>query len=252
MAFKYYEPSTDLGPKHMPDSVANPGQWKFYEVNLDAVKEEVANNVFIAGGMNKEDFEEREDFLEVLRTYIDRKNNKKPEAGQYDVKRPEKHVPEVDFQKMQSRVPYEDSDEDVDKEGDVLYLDPRQPEKHVPGIEFSKLEGRGEDNTEFEEAKEELLISPKIDAVKKKQGTGGAIPMDKQVGRPVEMDPEEDEMFAIVDPAPAVLNDPSLARTNKGIIPFDKMPERFAYEPEKDSLFQNDELILPAEVKPLP
>lgn len=118
----------------------------------------------------------------------------------------------------------------------MLYLDPRQPEKHVPGIEFAKLEGRGEDNTEFEEAKEELLISPKIDAVKKKQGTGGAIPMDKQVGRPVDMDPEEDELYTVVDPAPAVLNNPALARTNKGV-PFDKIKERFAYEPEKDSLF---------------
>ena len=47
------------------------------------------------------------------------------------------------------------------------------------------------------------------------------------------------------------MNDPSLARTNKGI-PWDKFPERFEYEPEKGERFYEDELVLPAEVKPLP
>ena len=254
MSFKYYEPSKDLGPKHMPDAVANPGSWKFYEVNLDAIKEEVATNVYFGGAasMTKDEFSDREDFLEVLRTYLDRKNNKKPEAGQYDAKRPEKHLADIDFDKMQSRAQYydEDFDDELDKEGDVLYLDPRQPEKHVPGFELSKQEGRGEDNTEFEEQKEEMILNPNPDAVKKKQGLGGAIAMDKQVGRPVEVDHDE-EVYVVNDPTPAVLNDPSLARTNKGI-PWDKFPERFEYEPEKDEQFHQDELILPAEVKPLP
>ena len=57
--------------------------------------------------------------------------------------------------------------------------------------------------------------------------------MTKQVGRPEQIDHEEDELFVVVNPAPAVLNDPGLARTNKGL-PFDKMPERFPFEPEKD------------------
>ena len=50
--------------------------------------------------MTKEEFAERENFLEVLRTYLDRRNNKKPEAGQYDAKRPEKHIADIDFDKM--------------------------------------------------------------------------------------------------------------------------------------------------------
>lgn len=42
MTFKYYEPSKDLGPQHPPESELNPGQWKFYQIDLDAVKESVA------------------------------------------------------------------------------------------------------------------------------------------------------------------------------------------------------------------
>ena len=140
---------------------------------MDAIKEEVSTNVYIGGGVNmgKEEFAEREDFLDVLRTYLDRKNNKKPEAGEYNVKRPdlETHLPDINFDKMQSRAQYydEDFDDEVDKEGDVLYLDPRQPEKKIPGVGFGKLEGRGEDFTEFEEEKDEMILNPNPDFVKK-------------------------------------------------------------------------------------
>ena len=49
MTFKYYEPSKGLGPQHTPDKVLNPGNWKFYQIDLDAVKEQVATNVYLGG-----------------------------------------------------------------------------------------------------------------------------------------------------------------------------------------------------------
>lgn len=38
MTFKYYEPS-NVGPKHTPEKVKNPGQWKYYDIDLDVVRE---------------------------------------------------------------------------------------------------------------------------------------------------------------------------------------------------------------------
>ena len=140
-------------------------------MDLDAIKESVAQNVFIGGAeaITREAFKEQEDFLEVLHTYLDRRNHKKPEAGQYDVKLPEKHLADVDFTKMQSRAQYydEDFDDELDKEGDVLYLDPEAPQKHIPGVDFKKQYGRGEDNAEFEEEKDEMILNPNHDVVKK-------------------------------------------------------------------------------------
>jgi hypothetical protein len=52
MTFKYYEPSKDLGPQHAPDSEKNPGQWKFYQIDLNAVRESLATNVYLGGASN--------------------------------------------------------------------------------------------------------------------------------------------------------------------------------------------------------
>ncbi len=40
LIFKYM-PKTDHQPAHMPDSVSNPGRWKYYDVDLDAVREQL-------------------------------------------------------------------------------------------------------------------------------------------------------------------------------------------------------------------
>jgi len=131
MTFKYYEPSKDIGPKHTPEKVKNPGKWKYYDIDLDAVREQVSTNVYLGGGvdMTREEWEDKDNFLKLLKIYLDKTKNKKPEIGQYDVKLPEKHLPDIDFDKMQSRAQYydEDFDADQDKEGDVLILNPHEP-----------------------------------------------------------------------------------------------------------------------------
>lgn len=72
-----------------------------------------------------------------------------------------------------------------------------------------------------------MVLNPNKDAVKKKQGIGGAIPLDKQLGRPEEIDLQEDEEFVV----PIVnIKDPSMPRV-KGFS-LEKKPERFAYEPD--------------------
>jgi len=134
----------------------------------------------------------------------------------------------------------------------VLYLDPEAPQKHIPGVDFKKQYGRGEDNAEFEEEKDEMILNPNHDVVKKTQGKGGAIALDKQVGRPVDIDIDDDEHFLVAD-TPAVLNDPAKPRVRGGVVPFDKQRERFEYEPHvDDDPAAAEEIIMPAEVKPLP
>lgn len=88
--------------------------------------------------MTKEEFEEKESFLDLLHAYLARINHKRPAVGQYDARPIEKHLPEIDFDKMQSRAQYYDEDFEAerDKEGDVLILDPHRPQEHVPGFEM--------------------------------------------------------------------------------------------------------------------
>lgn len=49
MTFKYYEPSKDLEPQHTPEKVKNPGRWRFYEVDLDKVREQVSRDIYLGG-----------------------------------------------------------------------------------------------------------------------------------------------------------------------------------------------------------
>ena len=178
MTFKYHVPA-DVGPQHTPEKVKKPGEWKYYEVDLDAVREQVAKNVFIAGGgATQEQFEEKEEMLNALKEYLRRKV-KQPEVGQYDAKKPEKHLADIDFDKQIYRTKFEDEDDEADIEGDCLILDPRQIEGHKPEFDFGKMVGRGDDFADLEEQDDEIILNPNPDVVRKAQGKGGAIPMDK-------------------------------------------------------------------------
>lgn len=47
----------------MPMGEANPGRWVFYDVDLDAVRAELAQNIYLgAKDETKEEFAEREEF----------------------------------------------------------------------------------------------------------------------------------------------------------------------------------------------
>jgi hypothetical protein len=46
--FKYHEPLKDLSPKHTPEKEHFPEKWKFYDFNLDTVREEIAKEIAFA------------------------------------------------------------------------------------------------------------------------------------------------------------------------------------------------------------
>jgi len=157
-----------------------------------------------------------------------------PEAGEYEPTKPEKHLPDIDFDKYQSRSKfYEDDLDELDQEGDVLILDPRFPEEHKPNIDFSKAFGRGEDFDDLVEKKDEMILAPNYDAIRPNVMAGG-IAMDKQVGRPVEMSIEDDEVFVLPTGTDAIPNDPMKPKV---IAPtFDKQGVRFKYQEEPEGI----------------
>ena len=81
----------------------NQGEWKFYDVNLGAVKPEVGEIQF-AGGLTREQFAEREEEHKQFLDYQARRAPH-PESGQYDIKynaiEPEPKAP--DFNKYTER-----------------------------------------------------------------------------------------------------------------------------------------------------
>lgn len=135
--FKYYKPA-EVGPKHVPDSVENPGRWVYYDVDLDAVRAELARNVYFgAKDEDSEAFKEREEFQQMLEAHIKRKNNRRPEHADYE---PYKEKDEakglVELDRMLGRFEELPPDEVEDLEGDVLVLDPDKLQKRLPNIKF--------------------------------------------------------------------------------------------------------------------
>ena len=50
---------------------------------IDLLLIQVAQNIYIGGAkdMDREKYKEHEEFLDILNTYLDKLNNKKPEVG---------------------------------------------------------------------------------------------------------------------------------------------------------------------------
>ena len=103
LVFKYYKPA-DVGPTKMTDAQLNPGRWVYYDVNLDAVRAELAKDVYFgAKGEDAEQFKEREEFLQMLEAHIKRKRDKRPEHGDYHPDQPVEIAGMVDFDRMVGR-----------------------------------------------------------------------------------------------------------------------------------------------------
>ena len=90
----------------MPMGEANPGRWVFYDVDLDAVRAELAQNIYLgAKDETKEEFAEREEFQRLLEEHIKRKQKRIPEHGDYDKPHTENEIPgaNVEFSKQIGR-----------------------------------------------------------------------------------------------------------------------------------------------------
>lgn len=57
LVFQYHEPVKGLSPPHTPDKELMKEHWKFYDVNLNAIRAEIANDLYFHPiGLSKEEF----------------------------------------------------------------------------------------------------------------------------------------------------------------------------------------------------
>jgi hypothetical protein len=83
LVFKYMKPV-----ERTVEGVKDEGKWVFYDVDLDAVRAELAKDIYLAdSGLNRHEFKERQEFKRMLEEHIKRTNERRPEAGDYN--RPE-------------------------------------------------------------------------------------------------------------------------------------------------------------------
>lgn len=104
--FKYHKPLEGLQPEHTPDKLLYPERWRYYDYDLDVVREEVAKEIAFAGNLSLQRFREKEEFHEMLVEHLARKE-KRPDIGQYDPQIMDTKF-EVDFSKAVGREPYYD------------------------------------------------------------------------------------------------------------------------------------------------
>jgi hypothetical protein len=205
----------------------NPERWKYYDVNLDAVREEIAKDVnFGAKNENRDEYLERENLQFLLEEHLKRKV-KKPDPGTYDPRYPGEEPQDiVAFDKMVGRDDGKnDDDKELERDGDVLILDPEQIGRHIPGPDFDKALPRPPLFKEPNSDDDELIIEPNVDYIKPR---GPSAPdFSKQVGREEKRDIDEDEVFVYdiegTDPIP---NDPSKPRV-LGLVDFGRAADRF-------------------------
>mmetsp|Transcript_1685 Transcript_1685/g.2334 ORF Transcript_1685/g.2334 Transcript_1685/m.2334 type:complete len:405 (+) Transcript_1685:613-1827(+) len=244
LVFKYYKP-VEQRPPNVPESEVNRGRWVFYDVDLDAVRAELAQNIYMgAKDETREEFAEREEFQRLLEEHIKRKQERRPEHGDYAKPYKENEVPgvNVDFSKQVGREEPRDIDDEDDKEGDVLVLDPEKLQKHLPDIKFEKMMGREVRELDEQDDREGdvLVLEPR-----RPDKHMAEIDFNKQVGREEPPDLDEDELFVREYEEDPIPKDPGMAKViahNFGL-----GPERFDHEKEKlneDLDFGQDEVFL--------
>jgi hypothetical protein len=50
--FAYHEPSKGLEPPNVPESELNPGKWRYYDYDLNAIREQIAKDISFARNLN--------------------------------------------------------------------------------------------------------------------------------------------------------------------------------------------------------
>lgn len=226
-----YKEPTDHKPKHIPDAAKNPEKWRFYDPNLDAIKEVQQAHDF-AENLKRDEFINRDEYLKDYEEFKQR-HNKVPDIYSYDYQEKDTKIP-FDFGKLVPRVKYEDSALllEFDKEGEVLILDPDKPKKRIPGFEFAKMKDRFQPDGLLEED-HKLILDPSDKLTKKRPITLVNIDKDKSRVQPIiDEDDIPNNFLTYENPFPKNPKDPAIEAHN-----FGKATERF-----KKKFFTEDEI----------
>ena len=101
--FKYHL-DTVWGPEHIPNSELFKEIWKFYDIDLDVVRPEVAPPISFAANKDRKIFIDHQKLRQELTEYLNRRR-RIPEVGQYQVSfgQLDKNIPVPDFDKNLER-----------------------------------------------------------------------------------------------------------------------------------------------------
>eukprot|EP01017_Pseudomicrothorax_dubius_P035619 TRINITY_DN5021_c0_g1_i1.p1 TRINITY_DN5021_c0_g1~~TRINITY_DN5021_c0_g1_i1.p1 ORF type:complete len:329 (-),score=69.09 TRINITY_DN5021_c0_g1_i1:11-997(-) len=185
-AFVYHLPVELEGPAHPPDNLVFQEHWKFYDVDINVVKEATAWQIALAKNLTREEYLIREEDYNEFKAYLGRQR-KHPQVGQYRprYKLLDKRAPVPDFEKYPERKAESDYG-DEPREGDVLLLSPDKLKPHLQTIDLGKLGGRPRDEPLFvDEDQEQLVLAPLYELVRRR--VPNLVNMAKQ--------PERKELF---------------------------------------------------------
>ena len=177
-----YKQPSDVRPIHIPDKVINPEKWKFYDPNLDAIKE-VQQQYDFAQNLKLDEFIEKEEFNRDVEEYK-RRHEKQPGVYSYDPQEPDTKIL-YDFGKREPRYKFEDNNflEDFENKGDVLVLNPDKIKKRAPGFEYAKMKDRFDIDLTVDDTDhyQELNLEPSDKLTKKR--VVSLVNIDKDKGR---------------------------------------------------------------------
>ncbi|CAD8073214.1 unnamed protein product [Paramecium primaurelia] len=235
--FKYHE-DTDVKPIHPPDKELFPEQHKFYDVNMDAIREQLVQDIQLAGkkGRGLKEWLQYFDDMTMFKKYMQRRN-KQPEIGEYDVqfKQIDKDLKTVNFNRYVEidHDPIQKPDGPLD--GDNLILNPDKPKPHIPTLDFEK---QSDPRPEPEIKEVELLLN--VDYAPIKPRVKNIPNFEKQLERPE--GPQIKDQEAIIEPKFDQVEKRVIGNVN-----FEKQPER-ADDPRYQPKVDNN--VLQIEVKP--
>ena len=102
LTFAYCEPLSGLSPAHTPEKEKHPERWRFYDFDLDVVREELAKDISFARNLSLDEFRGKEEFFNMLVEH-NRRQEKRPPVGLYSPRDPFDKPIEVDFSKARGR-----------------------------------------------------------------------------------------------------------------------------------------------------
>ncbi|EGR32225.1 hypothetical protein IMG5_091730 [Ichthyophthirius multifiliis] len=221
--FKYYE-ETNILPPNPPDSLLFQEEDKFYDVDLNKVRENMKKAHNFAQNMKKDEFAEHEEFMKIMHEFYEKEKKRMPHLGEYDViyTQIDPHIPTLDIQKVTAadHEPIQKPEGDVD--GDNLILNSNgRLQKKVADINMKKMIGRYDNQNEITDYDDDLLnLNPNIDFIKPK--------IKILVNMKLMMDriPEEDEAFREEEKLDLNVNYQQIDKKVKGYVDLKKIQIR--------------------------
>jgi hypothetical protein len=241
-----YKDPVDHRPQHVPEKYLNIEKWKYYDVNLDAIREIQQPHDF-AQNLDRKEFLDKAEYLQDLEE-LKARHEKAPDIYTYSPKEKDTKLL-FDFGLREGRYKYEDKDllDEFDQAGDVLILDGDKPRKRIPGFEYAKMKDRFPDDLLADDnyQDKQLILDPSDKLTKKRAFT--LVNIDKDKGRESKPVDEDDILNNYINYEGIMPYDPS--DPNPKVPDFGKQMPRFKKEGLIDDETKEELILNPSQPK---